>query len=141
MNLKLNHIQHVGLPVSNLEISEAFYRKLGFANVMASGFDYKGGRGSVAMMRQGEIILELYQLPEAQLEEIRKRTDGHVDHIAFDVDNIDEVFATLKGEAFTPVEGAPVFLPFWSKGCKYFNILGPDGERLEFNQILTDPLR
>jgi len=21
-------------------------------------------------------------------------------------------------------------------GCKYFNILGPDGERLEFNQIL-----
>jgi lactoylglutathione lyase len=27
-------------------------------------------------------------------------------------------------------------LAFWSKGCKYFNILGPDGERLEFNQIL-----
>ncbi len=24
----------------------------------------------------------------------------------------------------------------WSHGCKYFTILGPDAERLEFNQIL-----
>ena len=24
----------------------------------------------------------------------------------------------------------------WKNGCKYFNVLGPDGERLEFNQIL-----
>jgi catechol 2,3-dioxygenase-like lactoylglutathione lyase family enzyme len=141
VNLKLNHIQHVGLPVSNLEISEAFYRKLGFANVMASGFDYQGGRGSVVMMRRGEMILELYQLPEAQLQEIRNRKDGHIDHIAFDVDSIYETFAALKSEDFTIIEDAPVFLPFWNKGCRYFNILGPDGERLEFNQILMDPLR
>lgn len=136
MDLKLNHIQHLGLPVTNLETSEAFYRRLGFFNVMASGFDYQGGRGSVAMMRRGEMILELYQMPEAQLQEIRGRKDGHIDHIAFDVDNIDETFATLKSEKFTVLEEAPVFLPFWNKGCKYFNILGPDGERLEFNQIL-----
>jgi catechol 2,3-dioxygenase-like lactoylglutathione lyase family enzyme len=136
MNLKLNHIQHVGLPVTNLETSEAFYRRLGFANVMASGFDYQGGKGSVAMMRRGEMILELYQMPEAQLQEIRGRKDGHIDHIAFDVDNIDETFAVLKSEKFAVLEEAPVFLPFWNNGCKYFNILGPDGERLEFNQIL-----
>lgn len=136
MDLKLNFIQHVGLPVTNLETSEAFYRRLGFANVMASGFDYKGGLGSVAMMRRGGMILELYQMPEAQLQEIRGRKDGYIDHIAFDVDSIDEAFAALKSEAFSIVEDAPVFLPFWNKGCKYFNVLGPDGERLEFNQIL-----
>jgi lactoylglutathione lyase len=141
VNLKLNHIQHVGLPVSNLEISEAFYRKLGFASVMASGFDYKGGRGSVVMMRRGGMMIELYQLPDAQLEEVRNRKDGHIDHIAFDVDSISETFAALKSEDFTILEDAPVFLPFWNQGCKYFNILGPDGERLEFNQILMDPLR
>ena len=28
------------------------------------------------------------------------------------------------------------FLNFWEKGCKYFYILGPDHERLEFCQIL-----
>ena len=136
MDLKLNHIQHVGLPVTNLETSEEFYRRLGFANVMASGFDYRGGRGSVAMMRRGEMILELYQMPEAQLQEIRRRKDGHIDHIAFDVDNIDETFAALKSEKFAMLEDAPVFLPFWNNGCRYFNIAGPDGERLEFNQIL-----
>ena len=136
MNLKINHVQHIGLPVTDLAVSEAFYAKLGFANVMASGFDYQGGSGSVAMMRQGTIVLELYQMPEAQLHEIRQRRDGRIDHIAFDVDNIDETFATLRDQAFTVVEEAPIFLPFWNKGCKYFNILGPDGERLEFNQIL-----
>ena len=136
MNLNLNHIQHIGLPVTNLKTSEDFYERLGFANVMASGFDYKRGQGLVAMMRRGSMTLELYQMPEAQLEEIRTRKDGHIDHIAFDVDNIDDTFATLKSEAFTIVEDAPVFLPFWNQGCKYFFILGPDGERLEFNQVL-----
>lgn len=34
------------------------------------------------------------------------------------------------------LESAPVFLQFWKNGCKYFNIIGPDGERLEFNQVL-----
>jgi hypothetical protein len=26
--------------------------------------------------------------------------------------------------------------PFWKNRCKYFIMTGPDGERLEFNQIL-----
>jgi lactoylglutathione lyase len=33
-------------------------------------------------------------------------------------------------------EPAPVFLPFWEKGVKFFTIRGPDGEKVEFNQIL-----
>ena len=45
-------------------------------------------------------------------------------------------FNLLKSSSFKVIEEQPVFLPFWSNGCKYFNILGPDGERLEFNQIL-----
>ena len=136
MNLKINHIQHIGLPVTALKISEAFYEKLGFANVMASGFDDRGGRGSVAMMQRGGMILELYQMPEAELQAIRNRKDGHIDHIAFDVDSIEDTFRALKDAAFSVVEEEPVFLPFWKNGCKYFNVLGPDGERLEFNQIL-----
>jgi lactoylglutathione lyase len=136
MHLKINRLQHVGLPVTNLAVSEAFYTNLGFSNAMSSGFDYKGARGSVVMMRRDEIILELYQMPEAELQEIRRRRDGHIDHIAFDVDDIEETFSAMKAGGFSVIEDAPVFLPFWENGCKYFNILGPDGERLEFNQIL-----
>lgn len=62
--------------------------------------------------------------------------DGHIDHIAFDVDDIDAAFSELKNHSFKVLEEQPVFLPYWENGCKYFTILGPDGERLEFNQIL-----
>lgn len=136
MNIKLNHIQHVGVPVTDLKKSEAFYEKLGFKNVMASTFDYCGETGNVVMMQLNEMVIEFYQLPEAALKEVRERNNGHIDHIAFDVDDIDKTFEELKNNSFTILEEAPVFLPFWKNGCKYFNITGPDGERLEFNQIL-----
>ncbi len=136
MNLKLNHIQHIGIPVTDLKTSEAFYERLGFKNVMASTFVHKGEEGKVAMMQLNEMIVELYQMPEAELDEIRSRKNGHIDHIAFDVDDIDATFETLKNASFNILEEQPVFLAFWKNGCKYFNITGPDGERLEFNQIL-----
>jgi len=136
MNLKLNHIQHIGIPVTDINRSEAFYERLGFKNVMASTFEYNRGKGMVAMMKLNEMIIELYQMPEAELKEVRDRKNGHIDHVAFDVDDIDQTFKDLKQAAFNILEEAPVFLAFWKNGCKYFNITGPDGERLEFNQIL-----
>lgn len=136
MDLTINHIQHIGIPVSDLKRSEAFYHRLGFENVMAAGFDYKGSKGNMAMVQRGDMIIELYQMPEPELNEIRNRKDGHIDHIAFDVPDIDKAFAELKYASFTIVEETPIFLPFWKNGCKYFNITGPDGERLEFNQVL-----
>ena len=136
MNLTISHLQHIGIPVSDLTVSEAFYKKLGFEKVMESSFEHQGAKGQVVMMQKKEIIVEIYQMPEHALEEIRSRKNGHIDHIAFDVPDIDEAFLELKRASFHVLEDAPVFLPFWKNGCKYFNILGPDGERLEFNQIL-----
>lgn len=138
MNLHLNHLQHIGIPVTDLSRSIQFYEQLGFANVMESEFDHKGQQGRVVMMQQKSMTLELYQFPENELQEIRSRRDGHIDHIAFDVDDIDATFAMLKKAAFQILEEAPVFLPFWQHGCRYFNIAGPDGERVEFNQILKN---
>jgi catechol 2,3-dioxygenase-like lactoylglutathione lyase family enzyme len=136
MNLKLNHIQHIGIPVTDINVSEAFYWLLGFKNIMSSTFEYNGDKGIVAMMKLNDMIIELYQMPESELKKIRNRQNGHIDHIAFDVDDIDETFSELKNASFNIIEEQPVFLSFWKNGCKYFNITGPDGERLEFNQIL-----
>lgn len=132
----INHLQHIGIPVTNVVASEAFYTQLGFEKVMQSPFQEDGQTGMCVMMKNKSIIIELYQLPEHQLQEIRNRKDGHIDHITFDVDDIDVAFAALKDASYQVIEQAPIFLPFWQNGCKYFNILGPDGERLEFNQIL-----
>lgn len=136
MKFRINHIQHIGIPVSDIKVSEAFYKRLGFENAMTTNFDFKGNQGIVSMMQSGEMIIEIYQLPASDLTEIRNRKDGHIDHIAFDVDDIDITFQHFKNEGFHILEDEPVFLPFWQKGCRYFNIAGPDGERIEFNQII-----
>lgn len=137
MDLKINHLQHIGIPVTDIKISEAFYERLGFKNVMPSTFEFNGEKGGiVAMMKLKSMIVELYQMPKSELLKVKNRQDGHIDHVAFDVDDIENTFQLLKKEGFNVLEEAPVYLAFWEKGCKYFNILGPDGERLEFNQIL-----
>ena len=136
ISLIINGIQHIGVPVTDIAASQVFYSKLGFSNVMKAPFKDNGGTGTCVMMQRGNMIMELYQLPEAGLKEIRSRGNGHIDHVAFDVSDIDEAFKVIKEAGFNVIEEAPVFLQFWKNGCKYFNITGPDGERLEFNQIL-----
>jgi len=136
MKFRINGLQHIGIPVSNIRKSEAFYKRLDFENVMETTFLYKDGSCTVIMMQLNDIIIELYQLPEPEVSAIRNRSDGHVDHIAFDVNNIEAVFAEMKSASFDVIEDEPVYLAFWKKGCRFFNIKGPDGERLEFNEIL-----
>ena len=136
LDLPITRIQHTGIPVTNLAASKAFYASLGFTDAMTSTFPHPEGTGHVCMMQRGDITLELYEFPAAALAEIRARSNGHIDHIAFDVPDIDAVFRTLSSAGYNVLEPTPVFLPFWATGCKYFNITGPDGERLEFNQIL-----
>jgi catechol 2,3-dioxygenase-like lactoylglutathione lyase family enzyme len=136
MAIPINGLQHVGIPVTAVEVSESFYERLGFECVMRSAFIHNGAEGKVSMMRRNGIIIELYQMPEAELPEIKKRMDGRIDHIAFDVTQIDEVFMAVRESGFETLQDSPVYLPFWKNGCRYFYISGPDGERLEFCEIL-----
>ena len=137
MHLQIRSLQHVGIPVTNIKRSEAFYQSLGFTNNMQAHFPYGiDEKGTCIMMQLGSITIELYEMPEPDNTDVRNRKNGHIDHIAFDVADIDHTYQLLKDAGFHPIESAPVKLDFWKNGCKYFNILGPDGERLEFNQIL-----
>ena len=79
MNLKLNRLQHIGIPVTNLVQSENFYKKLGFKMVMNATFMQGAGQGLVSMMQHQEIIIELYQMPEPELSNIKTRVDGRKD--------------------------------------------------------------
>ena len=136
LDSNFNDIQHIGIPVTDLENSKCFYEKLGFKDVMSKTFPHNGQLGNAMMMKRSQTVVELYQFPESELDEIHALKDGRINHVAFGVSDIDEAFNELKGAGFNIVEDSPVFLDFWEKGCKYFNVLGPEGERLEFNQIL-----
>src|SRR3954462_10585898 len=113
VNLNITAIQHVGVPVTNIQVSEIFYRNLGFENVMQANFIHENEEGICIMMKQGNIIIELYQMPQEQLAAIAARKDGHVDHIAFDVDDIEVTFSLLSNAGYYVIETAPVQLNFW----------------------------
>lgn len=134
----LQGLQHLGLPVTNLERSQAFYQNFGFTEALRTDLRREHGTIRVAMMEKDGLTIELYELTEEQRREIATRHDGHHDHVALNVLDIDQAYAEISAAGFEILEkDAPVFLPFWANGVKYFTIRGPDGEKLEFNQILS----
>jgi lactoylglutathione lyase len=133
----LRGLQHLGLPVTNLERSKAFYAELGFVEVMRTSLPRASEDVQVAMMRHEDLTIELYQLETEERQEIVRRSDGHIDHIALDVVDIEDAYREICAVGLEILEqDAPVFLPFWEHGVRYFTIRGPDGEKVEFNQIL-----
>lgn len=133
----LQGLQHLGLPVTNLERSKGFYMRLGFTEAMRTDIQPQSEVIRVAMMQHENFTIELYQLGQEDLQEIAKRADGHIDHVALNVLDIDQAYAEIKAAGVEILEdNAPVYLPFWKHGVKYFTVRGPDGEKIEFNQIL-----
>jgi lactoylglutathione lyase len=133
----LQGLQHLGLPVTDLERSKDFYARLGFTEAMRADIQPQGEIIRVAMMQHENFTIELYQLGEQERQEIAKRTDGHIDHVALNVLDIEQAYAEIKSAGLEILEdNAPVYLPFWEHGVKYFTVRGPDGEKIEFNQIL-----
>ena len=61
---------------------------------------------------------------------------GAVDHIALDVADVDTLFVLLRDGGYELLDDAVRFLPFWARGVRFFTILGPNGEKVEFSQKL-----
>ena len=129
--------QHLGLPVTDIEKSKTFYSQLGFQEVMKANLQAKDDTVAVVMMELNGFVLELYQPVGHDHSEIAARHDGHIDHLALDVLDINKAFADVQEAGLESIEDSPVFLPFWENGVKYFSVRGPNGEKVEFNQRLS----
>lgn len=128
---------HLGLPVTHIDASEAFYSGLGFKNVMTCTIpnDNPDDVIFITMMENNGFIIELYQLPKSNLEEIRNRKNGQIDHVSLAVDDIQSTFEDALQAGYAILSDGIETLPIWDNGCSYFIIAGPDNERVEFNQI------
>ena len=130
-------MEHIGIAVNSVKLAGEIYSKLLNTPVYKTE-TVESEHVLTAFLQSGPNKIELLEAlndDSAVAKFIAKKGEG-IHHIAFDVDDIDATFNALKQASFIVLEDAPVFLSFWKNGCKYFNILGPDGERLEFNQIL-----
>lgn len=128
MDLKTycNGIQHIGIPVSDMDAAIAFYEKIGFENVYST----MDGNDRVVFLKLGNLVLETFEMdPVAGI-------NGAIDHVALDVNDIEETYAWAKEAGLPVIEDEIQFLPFWENGVKFFNVLGPDHVTVEFSQML-----
>lgn len=118
-------IQHVGLPTADMEGTLSFYSKIGFKPVFSTIND---GR-RVSFLRLGNLVVEAYESDNCPGK------TGAIDHIALDVENIDEVFALVRKENLQTEDKVVNYLPFFENGVRFITIIGPNSERIEFNHM------
>ena len=121
----INGLQHIGLPTNDLEKTVAFYEGLGFSVALRTVNEAAGEQ--VAFLQLKELMIEASQTGRAA---------GAVDHIALDVADVDTLFVLLRDGGYELLDDAVRFLPFWARGVRFFTILGPNGEKVEFSQKL-----
>ena len=121
-------LQHVGLPTNDLKATIAFYESLGFETVYQVKNEAAGE--DVAFLRLQGLTLEVYENGKAAME------SGAIDHLAIDVTDVEAAYRLAQEQGYEIVSDGVEFLPFWNNGVKYFILLGPNRERIEFNQYL-----
>lgn len=140
----INGLEHVGLSVSNMERSLAFYRDfIGMKVILEVDFSdermeriigIRGAKCKIVHLKLGDTILELFQYYNPVGEPVspkQRQCDNGLTHIGFSVTDINvhvrqlkERGAKLLGELTEVRPGAWVL---------YF--YGPDGEVCEFRQV------
>lgn len=129
------HLDHIGIRVTNLAVSEAFYARFGFVrdpdeyapSVKACGLVHPTGM-RIHLIFNGEPAREGNVLLDAPI-----KRPGYT-HAAFIVNSMDELVAWLKHENIKISEG-PVMMGHGRRNVCF--IRDPDLNVLEFNEILT----
>ena len=116
-------LQHIGIPTNDMEETVEFYSTLGFQIALQTV-------NHAADEKMGDVTLEVYENKKAAM------AHGALDHIALNVTDIEKVFQMAKEQGFFMLDTEIQFLPFWEQGVKFFTILGPNKEKVEFSQYL-----
>lgn len=123
----LNGVQHIGLPTKNYEKAGAFYIGLGFDCIYET---LQPNGGKVGFFKQQNLVMEIYEADETA------GVDGAIEHIALDCTDIEAAFAEAQGMGLEIVSDGIEALPYWANGIRFFHVKGPDGEKIEFCEIL-----
>lgn len=121
-------LQHIGIPTNDIEETIRFYKKLGFETAFETVNEKADEK--VAFLKLGALVIETYENRQAALQ------NGAVDHIALNVSDIEAVYRVANGENWCILDDEIQFLPFWENGVKFFTIMGPNKEKVEFSQYL-----
>lgn len=119
-------VQHIGIPTNDLDKTIEFYKNLGFNQ--KGLFLNKDSR--CAFMELGNLIIETWE------GDVVGKV-GAINHISLNTTNVKKSFEEVKAKGCELIDQEIQSIPsFWENGIKYFNILGPNQEIIEFCQIL-----
>ena len=123
----ISGLQHIGLPAANYEKTVEFYSTFGFELV----YETTNDGVPVGFLKLHDVIIETWQEANPALR------GGAIDHFALNVRQVEPLYelALSKGYPIKDPEGIR-FLPFWENGVRFFNVIGPNGETVEFAQML-----
>lgn len=121
-------VQHVGIPTNDMEATVNFYHRLGFETAFET--INEAANEKVVFLKLHNLVMEAYENHQAKME------SGAIDHVAIDVKDIEETWKFINESGLNTTKDTIHFLPFWSNGVKFFNIEGPNKERIEFSQYL-----
>ena len=121
-------IQHIGIPTNDIKKTIAFYNELGFETALQT--INKEADEKVAFLKLKTLVIETYENKVAKFE------SGAIDHVAIDVNDIEEVYQYISEKKLNTTNDTIHFLPFWKNGVRFFTIEGPNMEKIEFSQYL-----
>lgn len=119
-------IQHVAIPAGNLDETKAFYEKLGFE--LAGEFMYNDAR--CAFMKYGNLMIETWEGDKIA------DVDGAINHISLNTTDANAALKEAKAMGLNLIDTEIQTRPFWEKGIRFFNIYGPNHEKIEFCEIV-----
>ncbi|MDD3206008.1 MAG: VOC family protein [Lachnospiraceae bacterium] len=121
----IHGIQHIGIPCENIEEAIRFYQEIAFDVV----YQTVNENQKVCFLQNENLIIECY-------EDKAVKVNGAINHFAINTTEIEKVYTEMINKKMKMVEEKINYLPFWEKGVKFFTILGPNKEQIEFCQKL-----
>jgi lactoylglutathione lyase len=130
---KVVGLAHVGIFVKDAKRSQKFYEDiLGFKTICECEFSDPANTYHCIIIQNGTCSIELVQKKYQNVP-----GDGVTDHVAMQVDNLEEIMKLLSGKGVVFESEEPAFYEkMLANGSKWIFFRGPDNEHIELTQIL-----
>lgn len=132
MREHVKSLHHIGIPTRDMEATVKFYTDLG-AEIYFDKMDQEAGAPiRVVIFDFCGIKIEAYE---------RKATaaqPGAIDHIAFEVADIEALYRKARDGGYRIFEdcaGGVQPTTYWPQDIRWFIVIGPNGEKVEFSEI------
>ena len=128
--IKNRKVGHIGFGVNDIETTAKWYVDvLGFKII---GEFMSPDNELIKFLQSGDLVYEIWQPAPGQAVDC----PGKIDHLCFESTDIEADYKYCQEQGYTFEAEGIQELPVWENGVRFFKIMSPSGEPVEFCQIL-----